>query len=298
MAFFSIRQRIINKIKHNFKPETWNKIVTVERDYIKMFKFVIKLSSISLLILLIHRQIRFFNTYDIEYVNTEQNKEIIKNILPIDYKPTFYLPSCLAQMIYNEIKTHPEINYKRELLETHDNGVISLDWVEKEDNTEKITKLLIILHGLTGGSESNYIKEIALAYNKLKDFKVVVVNYRGVSNTHLRTPSTYHIGFTEDIYHALKYIRSLYPDLRAYTLGTSMGANIFTKLFATCKEFDDYIRGFISVSNPLNAAEIERRLRGGVLDYFLIRRQLGFVEQHYETLKHVIGVLIFKFRYR
>jgi predicted alpha/beta-fold hydrolase len=290
MSKISGRKKILAFIKSYFKPETWKKIQQVERDYLKLFKGVITISTASLILFLIHRQIPYFNTYDLEYVNNEINKYIIEKIKPIDYRPTFYLPSCLAQMIFNEIISHPEIEYKREFIPTHDNGMISLDWVVKKDSSNiQPDKLLVILHGLTGGSESSYIKETAEIFNNEKDFKVVVVNYRGISNTPLLTPTFYHAGYTEDMYTAMKYIKLNYPNMKCYTLGTSMGGNILTKLFGSTDEFNEYVKGFVSVSNPLNCYEVEKRNRGKVLDFFLIQRQLGYVQKHHDILKDIIG---------
>ena len=287
MSIISYRRKILNY----FKPETWKMIKQVERYYLKLFKIVMKISTFSLVLFLLHRQIPYFNTFEIEYVENDKNKFIVESLLPIDYRPTIYLPSCFAQMIYNEIKSHPEVEYKREFLTTHDDGVISLDWVINDDGKEnKKDKIMVILHGLTGGSECSYIKETALAFHE-NGFKVVAVNYRGINGTPLLTPTFYHPGYTEDIYTVMRYIKFTYPDLRCYTLGTSMGANIFTKLFAENNEFDEYVKGFISVSNPLNCFEIEKRLRGGILDYFLVSRQLSYVKKHREILKDTIGKL-------
>lgn len=290
MSNFSGRNKIISILKSYFIPETWNKIQQVERDYLKLFKGVITISAASLILFLVHRQIPQFNTYDLEYVDNEINKYIINTIKPIDYRPTFYLPSCLSQMIFNEIKSHPEIEYKREFIPTHDNGMISLDWVVKKNQSDtRPDKLLVILHGLTGGSESSYIKETAEIFSNQQDFKVVVVNYRGISGTPLLTPTFYHAGYTEDMYTAMKFIKLNYPELKCYTLGTSMGGNILTKLFASTDEFNDYVKGFVSVSNPLNCYEVEKRNRGKVLDFFLIQRQLGYVQKHHDVLKDSLG---------
>ena len=75
----------------------------------------------------------------------------------------------------------------------------------------------------------------------------------------------------------MKFICEKYPNLRCYTLGTSMGANIFTKLLGNVHEFGDYIKGFIAVSNPLNCIEFEKPNRNGILDMFIIRRQIKYI---------------------
>jgi len=107
----------------------------------------------------------------------------------------------------------------------------------------------------------------------MKVTKVVVVQYRGINNTPLLTPKTFHAGDTTDIAFAMNYLKNKYPDYACYTIGTSMGANIFVRLFANDHSFDHYVKGFISVSNPFNLTVLEKRNRGTVIDYFLQRRQ-------------------------
>lgn len=217
------------------------------------------------------------------------NQDLLNSMLPIDYKPSFYMLSCLAQMAFNERQTKKVVEYKRQYVATHDLGVISLDWVLTPktlsnplnyENLEKDDKLLVIMHGLTGGSEANYIRDIVEKFCEVERLKIVVVNYRGISESPLLTPFTYHIGYYHDLLTAMEFIREKYPDLRCYALGTSMGANIFCKLLANHHEFDDYIKGFINVSNPFNAFEVEKRNRNGVLDYFLSKRKIAYVQEH------------------
>lgn len=254
----------------------------------KFVKFTMKASMFGLTLFLVHRQIPYFNTYEIYSEDNERNHHLVNCLLPINYRPTFYLPTCLSQMVFNEIKPKHLVNYNREIFKTSDGGAISLDWVVK-DQEAKVDKILVILHGLTGGSESSYIREIAYEYNNIDNFKVVCINYRGINNSPLLTPSVFHAGYTEDLYEAMKYIQSNYPNLRCYALGTSMGANIFTKLFANHDDFNDWVKGFLSISNPMNCHEVEKRNRGSVLDYFIIRRQKNYVIKHKKVLSQKIG---------
>jgi predicted alpha/beta-fold hydrolase len=298
MKMLFLKQDTTNRLKKHFSPETLRKIRQVKLDYLRLFKYTMVISGTSLLIFLIHRQIPYFNHYYLYFVENEKNKKIIDSILPIDYRVTPYLPSCLMQMIFNEVKSKPDIQYKREYIKTHDDGVLSLDWVKSDERIQKIKnpdKLLVVLHGLTGGSETSYIREIIEEFKNYPGFEIVAINYRGIAESPLLTPLIYHAGYTEDLYTAMKYIKKKNPNLRCYAIGTSMGANIFTKLLSNHHEFDDYIKGFISVSNPLNCLEVEKRTRGGVLDMFIIRRQVRYIEKHKEILKEKIGKIFMSF---
>src|SRR5689334_5238890 len=94
----------------------------------------------------------FFNKTKMLYKNTTKNEHIIEKLHPLDFKPTFWLPEFYTQILYNELKKKPEIKYRREYLTNDDGGILSLDWVVKENDS--YSKLLVILHGLTGGSNT------------------------------------------------------------------------------------------------------------------------------------------------
>jgi predicted alpha/beta-fold hydrolase len=290
-----------------FKPLPVHKLKMVKKYYMWLFKGVVSISLISLFGFCFYRQIPRFNTYEFVCQNNSKNEFIINSLLPIDYIPTIYLPSCFLQMVYNETKSAPNIIYKRQYLKMPDEGVISLDWVVKtqpskgdvnKDNydDEKFNKLLVILHGLTGGSEGTYIREIVEEFMKFPNLQILVVNYRGISNSPLLTPHFYHAGYTEDMYRALLYIKENFPSVRCYAMGTSMGANIITKLLAKHDDFNDYIKGFICISNPLNCFEVEKRNRGGVLDLFLIKRQKNYIERNRNIFTGLIGMIFINFK--
>jgi predicted alpha/beta-fold hydrolase len=260
---------------------------------LKQFKKVRK--SLKLMIyfgLLSYISYRQFFPYDkYKFIYSQENmlnNHVVNKLSPISYRETIYLTGCFLQMIYNEIKSSPNIPYTREFLKLNDGGCIALDWYQKDYNKTP-DKVLVILHGLTGGSESTYCREIVDEFSHLEDMRIVVVNYRGIAESPLLTPRIYHVGFTEDLHSAMVYIRKLHPDVKCYALGTSMGANIFSKFLSKHYEFNDYIKGFISISNPLNCLEVEKRNRGFIIDYFILRRQINYIKKHHRSLEPIIG---------
>lgn len=71
----------------------------------------------------------------------------------------------------------------RELLPLPDGGEVALDWVDPRDSSTKIT--VVILHGLTGGSQENYLRHFIVEAQK-KDWRCVVFNFRGAANSKLK----------------------------------------------------------------------------------------------------------------
>lgn len=214
-----------------------------------------------------------------------QNDHIVKTLGDLNYRTPFELSTCLQQMIYNEIKSNAQPHYKRQWMTTSDGALLSLDHQNKPMYS-KVEKLVVILHGLTGGSETSYIKDIVNSFEKDRQTRVICVNYPGISNTPLQNPKAFHAGYTGYLYEVLDHIHSSYPNENIYLLGTSMGANIITKFLtedlSNSTRFN--IKGFISISNPFFLPELERNNRYGIVNYFILRRMKNYIRSH----RHVI----------
>lgn len=82
------------------------------------------------------------------------------------------------------------MNYEREKIFFDDGGHVSLDWalpqimwngkwVDEEAGDQ--TPIFFVMHGLTGGSEMNYIKALIDEARK-NGFRSVCLNSRGICN--------------------------------------------------------------------------------------------------------------------
>ena len=211
------------------------------------------------------------------YKRTPENEKLIDNLGNLDFIPTFFLPNSIMQLICNELKKRPEIKYKREYLINEDGGLISLDWVIKPN--DKFDKILVILHGLTGGSNTCYIKETVEGFLNT-DYKIVIIQYRGINDTPLFTPMIFHGGFTSDLLFSMRYIMGKYADIPLYCIGVSMGANIFTKLLVTHKKDLPNVKAFVSLSNPYCYAEVEKRNTGTYMEIIMVMLKQKFLSQH------------------
>ncbi len=230
------------------------------------------------------------NYYGNEFIYADYkpfNQNMVNILSSNRYIESPLLPACLLQMIYNEVKSSPHIPYEREYLAMPDDGCVALDWVKIGRNAKNT---LVILHGLTGGSESTYIREIVDEFLESSDYQIVVVNYRGISGSPLLTTAIYHAGYTDDFAYVMKHLREKLPDTKCYLMGTSMGGNIITKFLGNHHEHNDYIKGFVSISNPLNCHEVERRNRGYLIDYFILRRQKNYIKKHHYMLSSFVGI--------
>lgn len=88
--------------------------------------------------------------------------------------------------------------------------------------------MLIILHGLTGGSAESYARTLVNRITTHYDFEACVFNARGCCNSSLTTPQMYNGGWTNDIRYCVNDLRSRFPNRKLYMVGFSLGASIMS----------------------------------------------------------------------
>lgn len=151
--------------------------------------------------------------------------------------PTPYMVGGHAQTIYAALNKFTKVNqirYVRRILESPDGGTISMDFTSSDDpnkwiDTDSSRPLLVILHGLTGGSHESYVRALLAELTKRPHWRAVVVNFRGCAETPVTSQRLYSAGWTEDIRLATRWLRHRYPNAPFVGAGFSLGANIFTK---------------------------------------------------------------------
>lgn len=113
---------------------------------------------------------------------------LLENVpmLQIKFWPTFWCVESRAQTVFASLlrqQVLPELIYRRELLTLEDGGEIALDW--SEHNCEDNSPVILILPGLTGASQSEYIKCLVTAANNI-GARVCVFNNRGLGGVALK----------------------------------------------------------------------------------------------------------------
>eukprot|EP00937_MAST-01D_sp_MAST-1D-sp2_P007006 g7006.t1 len=98
----------------------------------------------------------------------------------------------------------PHVAFRREILELADGGTIALDWA---GGASLAAPTLLVLHGLTGGSQESYVRHLARAALERR-WQCVVMNARGCGGNALRTPMTFTAARTGDLREAVAYIRA------------------------------------------------------------------------------------------
>ncbi|XP_037046996.1 protein ABHD1 [Bradysia coprophila] len=173
---------------------------------------------------------------------------LLKNVPTIETKfwPTIWCVESRAQTVFASLlrsKIFPTIHYRREILTLKDGGEVALDWME--DDCEKSSPLILILPGLTGASQAEYIKCLVMAAQGI-GVRTVVFNNRGLGGVELKTPRLYCAANIEDLSEVVNHIKKLNPDVRLGATGISMGGLILgnymaekglaaSKIFTACQ---------------------------------------------------------------
>ncbi|KAJ3543367.1 hypothetical protein NM688_g5859 [Phlebia brevispora] len=158
------------------------------------------------------------------------------------FAQAWWLPGGNLQTAYcvvGDFSQVDQVEYDRKLLRTKDGGTIGLDFTPSatEPHLRSDTPVIVVLHGLTGGSHESYVRAILAPACSPPErgglgYRAVVVNFRGCAGVPLTTPQLYSAGYTDDIRTALLYISSLYPEAPLLGVGFSLGANILTRYLA------------------------------------------------------------------
>jgi predicted alpha/beta-fold hydrolase len=189
---------------------------------------------------------------------------LINNTLYKPYVAPSWLPGGNAQTIYPFMLRSLIIPaYQRERLELDDGDFIDIDWLDNSIDRP----LVIMFHGLEGGSSSHYARSIMGLFQEL-GWRGAVVHFRGCSGTPNRLPRAYHAGDSEEIDRILHKVRernqSLGSSAPLYVIGISLGGNALLKwLGEQGKKACHIIDGAVTVSVPLDLVAAGKALDSG-----------------------------------
>jgi abhydrolase domain-containing protein 1/3 len=93
--------------------------------------------------------------------------------------------------------------------------------------------VLLVLHGINGGSHESYCRAICHAAVTRRGWRAVVLNYRGCNGLPLTSPRGYAATLTPDVHVAVEAVRArLPPGTPLLTVGYSLGGILLTKYLA------------------------------------------------------------------
>jgi len=142
--------------------------------------------------------------------------------------------------------------------------------------------LVILLHGLSGSTQSGYIKGLQHAL-LLHGISSVAMNFRGCGGEPNRLARCYHSGDTDDIHFLYQTLRQRLPQTALAAVGFSLGGNVLLKWLG---EQGDNLALFaaVAVSVPLVLSVCATKMDSGFSRVY--RDRLLSELKHFIRAKH------------
>lgn len=168
-----------------------------------------------------------------------------------EFKPTRFLTHPLLQSIYNLAEPRMNFQLAREKLFFDDGGHVSLDWAPQAEGKVD-PPILFIMHGLTGGSEMNYIR-VLMSEAMQEGFQCVCLNSRGINNE-MTSPVPFTATSFHELNEALDRVQTHYPSSKVFLVGTSFGGNYLIRYLLQHQR--PSIKGLIALAPPLSVGRV------------------------------------------
>lgn len=202
------------------------------------------------------------------------------------FKPAWWLKNSHLQTIYPALlRNAPNPpDYRRERLATPDHDFIDIDYCGTGDQP-----LIMLVHGLTGSSQSGYIKGLQSSLLK-QGFRSAAFNLRGCSGQSNDRARSYHSGETEDLHFFYQTLRQREPKTPLGVVGFSLGGNMVLKWLGE----HDHLQVFaaVAVSVPLLLGICATKLDNGFAKcyrYNLLKELKVYMQvklRHLENIGH------------
>ena len=185
------------------------------------------------------------------------------------YRPALPFKSSHFNTIYRTLFHNLEVHYQRERMETSDGDFMDLDFTRVGSK-----KLVVILHGLEGSSESKYMQALSLVLRD-REIDSVSVNFRGCSGEPNRLLSSYHSGKTSDLAEVFHYLEENCDYEEFYLVGYSLGGNMALKYLGEGRsDVPSKLQAAVAVSVPCDlrgsSEEISKFWNAVYMQRFLI----------------------------
>ena len=203
------------------------------------------------------------------------------------FKPAWWLNNPHLQTLFPALlRIPPILDIERERLITDDNDFIDVDFCGDQEQPQQ--PLIILLHGLTGSSQSKYIKGLQQALLR-QGLRSAALNFRGCSGEYNHSSRCYHSGETGDIDFLYRTLRAREPNIPMAAVGFSIGGNVLLKWLGEQGSHVDLFAA-TAVSVPLVLSACADKLDNGFSKLYrasLLRELKEYVrlkQQHLEAL--------------
>lgn len=132
------------------------------------------------------------------------------------------------------------------------------DFLSCEVSTpERWQETVVLVHGLGGSAQSNYMVRLARKFYT-RGYKVVRVNLRGCGSGKGLSKLPYHAGTSGDL---LAVLEALLPTTSLHVVGFSLGANVVLKLAGELgSQAKALVKSFAAICPPIDLAKSVQRI--------------------------------------
>ncbi|KPY03617.1 hypothetical protein ALP73_01835 [Pseudomonas coronafaciens pv. garcae] len=172
----------------------------------------------------------------------------------------------------------------RERLWLKDGDFLDMDWHGPD---EVDAPLVLVLHGLTGSSNSPYVAGLQKAM-AARGWASVALNWRGCSGEPNLLSRSYHSGASEDLAEVIAHLKVKRPQAPLYAAGYSLGGNVLLKYLGESGT-ESKLLGAVAVSVPFRLDECADRIGQGfsrVYQRHFMRAMLAYVRDKQQRFQH------------
>lgn len=201
------------------------------------------------------------------------------------FRPAWWLRNPHAQTLFSSFfRRAPVLSRTREELLLPDGDFLDLDWYGLSAGTGN-APLVLIVHGLSGSSESHYVLGLQAAL-ALRGWASVAMNCRGASGRPNNRPRAYHAGASDDIAAVLGHMSARYPHAPRALVGYSLGGSMTLKLMGEQQQAAPVFAA-VAVSVPLLLPRCADRMDRGFSRVYRQHFMESLVTQWQEKVTHL-----------
>lgn len=176
------------------------------------------------------------------------------------YRAPWWLPGGHLQTIYPFLfRRPPRPALRRERWDTPDGDFVDVDFLDGPTDAP----LLVLFHGLEGGSHSHYARALMHAA-RARRWRALLPHFRGCGGEANRLPRAYHSGDTVELDWMLRRAHDIAAGRPMYAMGVSLGGNVLLKwLGEQGAGASQLLRAAAAVSAPLDLMAAGHALERG-----------------------------------
>ena len=201
------------------------------------------------------------------------------------FNPALGLGNPHLQTLWGPLwRKQPPLERRRERLWLLDGDFLDVDWHGPHDAH---APLVLVLHGLTGSSNSPYVAGLQRAL-AAQGWASAALNWRGCSGEPNLLARSYHSGASEDLAEAITQLQAQRPAAPLYAVGYSLGGNILLKYLGETGDACP-LQGAVAVSVPFRLDQCADRIALGfsrIYQAHFMREMVGYLKDKQRHFQH------------